>query len=136
MGRGYRGVKEGRSFDKGPWPANLLLLSGYYFRRSLTAPFLSLRVPLSRSAFPSAFLSLSPVRVPAASLMRPLALSAAPSILSWLLLLGTTRSFPSSPVPSTYWTQGRWGPLHCGSTAPATVPTQKGRSPDKDPGPH
>src|SRR5215210_6013149 len=100
---GYRGVKEGRSLE-GPRPATRLLLSGYYyFRRSLTAPFLSLRVPLSRSAVPSAFLSLLPVRVPAASLMRPLALSAAPSILSWLLLLGTC-SFPSSPVPSTYWT--------------------------------
>src|SRR4028119_223094 len=39
-------------------------------------------VPLRWSARPSAFLSLLPVRAPAASFMRPLALSIAPSLRS------------------------------------------------------
>src|SRR5215210_3224562 len=65
-----------------------IALRDVYCARSLAAPFLSLAVPLRWSERPSAFLSLSPLREPAASFTRPLALSAAPSALSRLLSLG------------------------------------------------
>ena len=60
-------------------------------KTSLILPFFSLAVPLVWSARPSAFLSLLPVREPAASFARPLAVSSAPSFLSWLLLLDSER---------------------------------------------
>src|SRR3954447_859000 len=53
---------------------------------SLTLPFFSLAVPFVWSERPSDFLALSPVTAPAASLALPLALSSAPSPLSWPLL--------------------------------------------------
>src|SRR5918997_6113547 len=72
-----------------PWlAAHLMTARNVYCGRSLAAPFLSLAVPLRWSGRPSAFLSLSPLREPPASFMRPLALSTAPSAMSWRLFLG------------------------------------------------
>src|SRR5215208_3672273 len=64
-----------------------------YLSRSLALPSLSLAVPFVWSERPSAFFSLSPVTAPVASLALPLALSSAPSPLSWLLLFLPTCSF-------------------------------------------
>src|SRR3954453_12788176 len=61
---------------------------------SLTLPFFSLTVPLVWSERPSDFLALSPVTAPAASLALPLALSSAPSLLSWPLLFLPMQVFP------------------------------------------
>ena len=62
------------------------LAQGYYLSRSLALPTLSLAVPFVWSERPSDFLASSPVTAPVASLALPLALSRAPSPLSWLLL--------------------------------------------------
>ncbi len=63
-----------------------------YFRRSFRLPFLSFMFPRRWSERPSRFVSLSPVREPAASFIRPFALSMAPSSLSCLPLLPTCSS--------------------------------------------
>src|SRR5918995_1097633 len=62
-----------------------------YYSRSFRLPFFSLAFPRRWSARPLDLVSLSPVRAPAASFMRPLALSLAPSSLS----------FPPSPNKPT-----------------------------------
>src|SRR5215217_3815162 len=78
-----------------------------YLKRSLSLPFFSLKVPLRWSARPSAFRSLLPVKAPVASLMRPFALSIAPSDLSSSLVLDLRRSpLINLPFPS-YARSGR-----------------------------
>src|SRR5918998_1419665 len=81
-----------------------------YLKRSLTLPFLSLRVPLVWSERPSDFLVSSPVTAPAASLALPLALSSAPSPLSWLLLFLPTCASPffGRHVQCRFYPRGDW----------------------------
>src|SRR5215203_2953839 len=67
------------------WPS----VQDLYCARPLAAPFLSLALPSRWSERPSAFFSPSPLREPPASFRRPLALSIAPSALSWVLFLGS-----------------------------------------------
>src|ERR687894_1245622 len=63
--------------------------------RSLRFPFFCLALPFLWSELPSLLSFLSPVREPPASFMRPLALSIAPSSLSFLPPLP-----PSRPIRS------------------------------------
>src|SRR5215213_9318049 len=63
-----------------------------YFRRSFRLPFFSFMFPRRWSARPSDLVSLSSVRAPAASFIRPLALSMEASSLSFLPLLPTCSS--------------------------------------------
>src|SRR5918997_5401450 len=76
-------TREGRGSSPRPFPCLIdLLYLIPYFRRSFRLPFFSFIFPRRWSARPLAFVSLSPVRAPAASFIWPLALSMAPSSLS------------------------------------------------------
>src|SRR3712207_6628606 len=63
-------------------PSQLLGSSLDYLNKSFRWPFFSFMVPRRWSERPSDFFTSSPLRAPAASLRRPLALSTAPSRLS------------------------------------------------------
>src|SRR5215213_7204630 len=82
--------RNGRAGACRPRPLRALRL---YLSRSFALPFFSFALPLRWSERPSDFLLWSPVTAPAASFIRPLALSAIPSLRSSLLLFPAT--FPS-----------------------------------------
>src|SRR5918995_7228791 len=78
----------------------MLLFPGYcyWLNMSFVRPLPHLAAPLIWSLRPSAFLPSSPVRVPAARLICPLAMSITPSTLSRLALFLESNTFPPSSV--------------------------------------